>query len=90
MSTEVRPTIHSNGTTAVELVEQYRAAGQALHQALELLYQMTPHGRDYYSQGADAVTLARHEHEERLAKVRDVLQDLLDLAEHVEEQQVRR
>jgi len=48
------PTIHINGTSAKELLEQLRNASVAVREARGALQQAAPHGRDYYPQGHDA------------------------------------
>jgi hypothetical protein len=70
------PTVHINGTSRDELLEQIRDAYLAIGKAMEALAKASPNGRDYYPQGDEACRAARKEHQsraERLASVRDEL-----------------
>ena len=85
-----KPTIHLNGTSAADLLAQYRAAYEATFAALEALCKAAPHGRDYYLQGnssypggSSAITNAQNEHEARVAKLLEVSEELHQLALHV-------
>ena len=73
------PTIHMNGTSAADLLEGYRKAMDALHDAQNALAECGPNGRDYYPQGPEAMTAALAEHwqrREKLAKIHDEVQEL--------------
>lgn len=83
----IKPTIHLNGTSANALLDQYTTAGDAVRLALEALGNAAPNGRDYYPQGPAAFEQARKEHDARTAKLREVLVDLGELAEHVADQE---
>lgn len=76
------PTIHLNGTGARNLLAQYLAAAKALREASEALRAAAPHARDYYPQGDDAYWVARHEHDERVAAVSRVADDIDRLVQH--------
>jgi hypothetical protein len=52
--------------------------------AEQALVQTAPNGRDYYPQGADALGKATDEHLARMQKVRDVIKELQEMAEHVD------
>lgn len=47
MTPLVTPTIHNNGTSAQELVEQRIAVMEAARELLRAMQAATPHGRDY-------------------------------------------
>ncbi len=78
----ILPTIHRNGTSADALLEQARAAGDALREALDALQGAAPNARDYYPQGPDAYRAAEAEHAARIGALRRVLADMQALAEH--------
>lgn len=80
------PTIHSNGTSAQELIKQLREAYAALGTACDKLKEATPHGRDYYPQGPNAITAARDEHFTRLRKVEQVREEVLEIAIAIDRQ----
>lgn len=63
------PTVHLNGTSRDELLNQIRDAHQAVGAAMDALRKATPHGRDYYPQGPDAILSAQAEHEDRMQKL---------------------
>ncbi len=54
----ITPTIHLNGTSKDEIIAQYEAANVALGAALRTLIDTAPNGRDYYTQGPDALRQA--------------------------------
>ncbi len=56
------PSIHLNGTSAEQLLEQACEAGNAVRAAIVALEAAGPNARDYYPQGDDAFTRARAEH----------------------------
>jgi hypothetical protein len=74
------PTIHLNGTSRDELVSQYVAALDALHNAMQALIKMAPNGRDYYPQGDDAFPQARREQIARLSKLDDLYKEIEGMA----------
>lgn len=81
------PTVHLNGTSGEDLFKQYAGAAAAVRQALDAVSQASPHGRDYYTQQKkDAYIEARYEHEVRLTKLQDILEELEDLAQEVRDQ----
>lgn len=77
------PTVHLNGTSKSYLQEQYSDARVAVSAALEALYNINPNARDYYVQGDTAFSQARKEHEERIASLKKVLEDLTQIYMHV-------
>ena len=77
------PSIHLNGTSRDELVEQLIKAARSLRLAIEALGEATPNGRDYYVQGPSALHQARGEHRVRLGKLQDVYDELETLAEAI-------
>jgi hypothetical protein len=85
------PTIHLNGTSSEALFERYKAASDALYEALRLLHETGPNGRDYYPQGGlDVLKAATEEHLLRVQRLSDVRMELLELAAHVIDAQEKR
>ena len=78
------PTVHWNGTSAGLLIEQYATAWESLHEAFCNLKLSAPNGRDYYPQGAGAYDKAADEHYDRMRRVKEVLDELEGLIEHIE------
>jgi len=83
MSTLTLPTVHLNGTSRDGLLEGYIAAMDALRLAMKALQSAAPHGRDYYVQAGDTFCMAQNQHFTRLARLRETLDELNTLAEHV-------
>ena len=77
------PTIHMNGTSAESLVDQNRAAWNALRSAVEALDAAAPNGRDYYPQGDHAIGEAMREHTERVKPLLKAMRELDAIAEHI-------
>ncbi|HEU5463457.1 MAG TPA: hypothetical protein VFV82_04960 [Candidatus Binatia bacterium] len=79
----LKPTIHMNGTSREELLDQLCKAGAALRDAMGALAEASPNGRDYYVQGDGAIRQALAEHAARREKLAEVLKEIEELAEHV-------
>jgi hypothetical protein len=79
------PTIHLNGTSGGDLLEQQGAAAAAIRHAIEVLADAGPNARDYYPQGEAAYTAARAEHVARLQQLRSVETEVERLAETIAE-----
>jgi hypothetical protein len=79
------PTIHCNGTSREALLEQLRNAAEAVGVAIHALEGASPNGRDYYPQGPHALRKARAEHEARCQALQRVCNELLQLAEAVDQ-----
>lgn len=77
------PTVHPNGTPKETLCKGYEDVYDALDNALTLMKEAAPNGRDYYPQGDDAFANACNEHRERAAKIREVMKELESLIGHV-------
>jgi hypothetical protein len=80
------PSVHMNGTSKRELLDQYIAAIRALRNATEIMAKGGPHGRDYYVQGSDAINVAIAQHRVRLQKVNAVADELEAIALEVQSQ----
>ena len=77
-----KPTIHLNGTSAEMLARDYGDARYAADLAYEKLKRTAPNGRDYYTQGANAMDRAEKEHRARLTKLQEVFDELETLIAH--------
>jgi hypothetical protein len=77
------PTIHLNGTSQRQLLEDQCDMVHALSNALDVMSQNGPNARDYYPQGDHAAAEARKEHEERMAAIRKVKFEIEKIAEYV-------
>jgi len=73
------PTVHLNGTSKQNMLEELEVAHGAVNTAIDALRQVTVHGRDYYVQGEHAYLQARHEMDARLAALVAVQDDLLTM-----------
>jgi hypothetical protein len=83
MSNITLPTVHLNGTSRDSLLDDYMAAMDAIRLAMKALQSAAPHPRDYYVQSNMSAHLARDEHFTRLARLRETLDELNTIAEHV-------
>lgn len=80
------PTIHLNGSSPERLMEGYMEAYKALHKALEVLGETAPNARDYYVVSDTAFTVARNQHDARMQSVKNVLEEMHALMDHVQDQ----
>ena len=88
MTTNAKPTIHSNGSSPEVMGNAYYEAYDALREAMEYLQKTCPHGRDYYPQDNGAVCgsnyiKAREEHKERMLALDAIMKDMIVLYKHV-------
>jgi len=79
----MKPTIHSNGTSRQELLDQVCNAGHAIQDAMTALAKATPNGRDYYVQDPGAIKIALEEHNSQATRLQSVLDELQELAIHI-------
>lgn len=84
----ITPTIHMNGTSANELLDQLQTADMKLREAYEALCQSAPHSRDYYVQKGypKSYETAREAHFSRLQAVDGVRKQLHELANAIQDQ----
>jgi hypothetical protein len=75
------PTVHLNGTSRQELIDQLYVAVRALHEAGSALARAAPNARDYYVQNPLAFSLAQDQHYARMQKLRDITRELEQIAE---------
>lgn len=79
------PQPNINGTSKEALVRQYRDVHRALGEAIELICEHAPHGRDYQTLPAGSFEQARSEHFARLAKLENVKAEIEAIAIHIQE-----
>jgi hypothetical protein len=77
------PTVHLNGASKKDLIEQYENAMDAVQKACDTVRQSYPNGRDYYPQGSDAINRAMDEHASRLNRLAGVRRELEDVLSHI-------
>lgn len=77
------PTVHLNGTSKGELLEQLQNAGAACRTAIQAVGNAAPNARDYYVQDAGAYTIAVAEHTRRLERLHAVHHELSEIANQV-------
>ena len=83
MNDIIVPTIHLNGTSKHQLLNELTGALNALHLAIEAVQDAAPNGRDYYIQGPDAGAKAQAQHADRLARLASVRNELSEIAESI-------
>lgn len=81
------PTVHLNGTGADTLIEGYAEAAAKVREAIEAVNRIEFHRRDYYVQPSGAWEKAVEEHDNRLRKLREVRDELEEIALAVANQQ---
>ena len=89
MATETPPTapvLNLNGTSAKNLIDEYKAAYRALLIAAEVVHQVTVHGRDFQTAPAGLYEKAREEQIARLDKLKDMADEFIALAQDVQRQ----
>lgn len=79
------PTVHMNGTSKKELLEQLSNAYGACRIAGQTLRSAWPNGRDYYVQDSGAFGRAVQEWESRLERIDSVAKELEAIAVGIEE-----
>ncbi len=80
------PTIHSNGTDAMSLMNALEEAYRAIDAARDALQKTAPHGRDYYVQEGDAFLKARNDFQIRQQALATVQEELLAIFQNIEKQ----
>ena len=83
----VTPTININGSDAQQLMDALNDAMRSLHDASRALSKCSPHGRDYYVQGPDAIGIAIRQHVSRMQKLADISKELMTISLCIADQQ---
>jgi hypothetical protein len=85
-SKTLTPTLHLNGSGYDRLFGLHAEANGALRTAMAKLAEAAPHGRDFYVQGDDAYAQARKQHEDRLDRLRSIMEELETIMEDLSDQ----
>ena len=80
------PVVHLNGSGKKSLLEQLLNAHHAGRAFQDALIEARPNARDYYVAGDGAFSEAQAQHVARLAKVREVMDELEAIAAAVQSQ----
>lgn len=70
------PTIHLNGTSREELVQQRVDVVEALDAVETVIGKAWPHGRDYYPQGPDALVSAQQVWKDRWNAIAEIREEV--------------
>ncbi len=76
----VIPTVHRNGTSKAELLEQHSAAREKINDAIHTLRQAAPHERDYYVQEPNTYKEAAQQHRDRIQRLQSVYDELMQIS----------
>jgi hypothetical protein len=77
-----KPIIHSNGTSADELIKGYCEIRSRLTAAIEALQEFGPNARDYYPLGPSAFSRAVAENATRVNRLTEVCDEIETLINH--------
>jgi hypothetical protein len=80
------PRLNLNGSHGPTLVAQYRAALEAVSNAIVHVQQIDVHGRDYILLDSNAASVAFAEHRARLDKLRQIERELAAVAVELDDQ----
>lgn len=80
------PTVHLNGTSQNDLLQQLIDATSTLRTAREAMQKAAPNGRDYYVQNDNALRTAIQQHTDRLTKIDEVIADYETIMEGIADQ----
>ena len=81
----MNPTVNMNGDIKQTLVDQRLAVTQKLHEAMEAIRQMNPHGRNYIGNDHQYL-LDRAENSRRLNLLLDMYDELMKEAVAIQDQ----
>jgi hypothetical protein len=82
----IKPTINTDGTAPRVLLDQHLKAIDTLRYAISTLQSTEPNARDYQTAPIGTFTAAMHEHRDRLRRLRTVMDELQEIAEHISDQ----
>ena len=80
------PQINLNGTNGKDLRKEYLNAMLALEDAVNAMFQITVHGRDYHMKGQHVTSEAQHEHSARIRQIELVKQEITEILLNIEDQ----
>ena len=86
MTNLIVPSVNLNGTSKEALLKEYVNAMNAVEKAIEMLAQVTVHGRDYWPQGGNVIHLAMHQRSAQFTHLRAVHAELESIAIAISEQ----
>jgi hypothetical protein len=79
----IYPTVHLNGTSKKELIEQWEKAHDKLLETFRFLKEATPHGRDYYKQGPNVIFEAVKQHDDMMLGVAKAISHSCQMLKHL-------
>jgi hypothetical protein len=80
------PSVHLNGTSKKELLEQWRAVHDAAEVLVRVLQAASPHGRDYYIQQGDPTQDAIQANRERIGAIYKIMDEATAIYQKIDEQ----
>jgi hypothetical protein len=80
------PTVHLNGTSKDSLIEPLDASYFLLDEAVKMMKQSAPNGRDYYVKEVDSLSRAMDQHLSRMKRVDDVMKEIEELIGMIHDQ----
>jgi len=80
----IYPTVHLNGTSKAELIDQLCTASSAMADAIKALENASPNARDYYVQGQYAMRDAQDQHARHVNALVQVKNEIDQIAEHID------
>lgn len=84
------PVLNINGSSYQTLREDYLATIRVIQEAEKKLSAIYPHGRDFQTVDGGLYQKARNEADARLKKIRDVLNEIENIAKQIVDQQLAR
>lgn len=84
------PTIHLNGTPLRDLIKRHEKAFEYIQDAMTMLCDCRPNGRDYYHQGHGFLDQALTEAFAREAKLQAVLDELGQILNYLDLENTKR
>jgi len=82
----VIPTVHLNGTSGQDLIDQNTNAWEAVRKAIDTLRAAAPNARDYYVKSPEAFSIAQRAHEYRVSALTAVRDQLASIVEGIQDQ----
>ena len=82
----VHPTVHLNGTSREELIDQYSGIFTAIRATRQALQNSAPHSRDYPPHGFSSYPEAREQYQRWTKMLTDLEEEVMNVAVEVAEQ----
>lgn len=80
------PTVHMNGTGKEDLVLQMENVYQTINATIDAMCLSRPHGRDYYTQGDNALQVAQKQWEVRMDSLLKIKEDVTGIVTKIYDQ----